>query len=265
MAAMTLTGMNPAEVRQLAEQLRRGSEQLRNIVSQVDGRIAHSSWAGRDSEIFKHQWWPAHRRALLLAAESVSGLGQSARNNADEQERASAASTAAPVAQAMGAAVSGVAVGSESQARAATPAGADSGSSAGAVSWAREHVGEQARKDECLGFVSDAWSSKGVNYQALVDPAHLHGTDTYPADIWGHFTGGITGPNTDLNPPPGAFVFYAGDVGYEREHSHVAISTGGGQSISTPDTRTDVADHDKIHLEPVASRGGRYLGWWLPV
>jgi hypothetical protein len=87
---MVTTGMNLTEVRALAARLQQVGEQLRHVVSSVDGRVAHSTWHGPDAERFKHEWWPGHRSMLLRAADSVQGLGRSAGNNADEQERASA-------------------------------------------------------------------------------------------------------------------------------------------------------------------------------
>jgi hypothetical protein len=86
---MATTGMNLAEVRQLSEQLRGGAETLRAIVSAVDGRVSHTSWVGADADRFKYEWWPGHRQLVLQAADHIQGLGQSARNNADEQERTS--------------------------------------------------------------------------------------------------------------------------------------------------------------------------------
>lgn len=81
--------MNVAEVRQLARQLTGAAEQLRNLVSSIDGRVHASTWVGRDADTFKHQWWPQHRQAVLSAAEAIEGLGRSASNNADDQERVS--------------------------------------------------------------------------------------------------------------------------------------------------------------------------------
>lgn len=86
---MTTTGMNVAEVRHLADQLRQGAELLRGIISAVDGRVTHSSWDGEDADRFRDEWWPGHRQRLLEAADRIQGLAQSATNNADEQERVS--------------------------------------------------------------------------------------------------------------------------------------------------------------------------------
>jgi hypothetical protein len=82
--------MNVAEVRQLADRLGHAAEGLRAIVGTIDGRISHTSWHGPDAERFRY-WWPGHRQLVLAAADHLQGLGHSARNNADEQERASGA------------------------------------------------------------------------------------------------------------------------------------------------------------------------------
>jgi hypothetical protein len=99
---MAVSGMNLAEVRHLADQLNRAAEQLRTSVSIVDGRVHGSSWAGHDADQFKHSWWPGHRQLLLHAADSLQGLAASARNNADEQERASGASAHPSAGQGVG-------------------------------------------------------------------------------------------------------------------------------------------------------------------
>jgi hypothetical protein len=95
---MTTTGMNLAEVRHLAEQLDHGAERLRSVVSTVDGRVTHSSWVGPQADRFKHEWWPGHRQMILQAADHIQGLARSARNNADEQERASGTGAGQPTA-----------------------------------------------------------------------------------------------------------------------------------------------------------------------
>jgi hypothetical protein len=254
---MAVTGMNLAEVQHLADQLRARAEQVQALVTAVDGGITHTTWLGPDAERFKNEWWPAHRRHLLDVAEHIGGLGQSAANNATEQEKASStyggssaggAHTPAPSTPPP--------VPAPRPEPHVPPAPADPAVTTGAVEWARSQLGDHTRVGECLGFVGDAWSSEGVNYRTQIDPAYWRGNDTYPADIWGHFTAGTTG--TDPNPPAGAFVFYSGTADHPRDYSHVTLSLGDGQAISTANTRGQ-----EIHVEPVA-RPGRYLGWWLP-
>jgi hypothetical protein len=89
---MATTGMNPAEVRYMADQLREAADRLRGVVAAVDGRVARSSWVGPQADRFRGQAWPGHRKRLLLAADALQGLARSAWNNVDEQERVSSAS-----------------------------------------------------------------------------------------------------------------------------------------------------------------------------
>lgn len=127
---MATTGMNLAEVRQLAEQLRAGAETLRAIVSTVDGRVSHTSWVGPDADRFKYEWWPGHRQLMLQAADHIQGLGQSARNNAEEQERTSGTGGAGGTAGGWGVGV-GAALGAA--AAAATALGSRAAQTAGGV------------------------------------------------------------------------------------------------------------------------------------
>jgi hypothetical protein len=259
---VTVTGMNLTEVQHLGQQLRAAGDQLLALVSDVDARVGSTTWVGHDAETFKHQWWPGHRQRLLDAAAHIHGLGQSAANNATEQEHASSRYGGTAPTSAHGASgPTHTPPTAPSAAHAPEPTVSPSSTAAtGAVDWAQSQVGDDRRDGECLGFVGDAWSSKGVNYRDQIDPAYWRGNDTYPADIWGHFTDGTTG--TDPNPPAGALVFYSGTPDHPRDYSHVTLSLGNGQAVSTADS-VPVADNDKIHIEPVA-RPGRYLGWWLP-
>jgi cell wall-associated NlpC family hydrolase len=107
----------------------------------------------------------------------------------------------------------------------------------------------------CLQFVSDAYHANG--FWSYISPSVPRDPgNTYPADIWGHFTAGTTGTGT---PPPGALVFW-GTEG-NRTMSHVAISLGGGNLVSTSDGyksgthQETMADHDDYAV---------YDGWWLP-
>ena len=81
--------------------------------------------------------------------------------------------------------------------------------------------------------------------------------NTYPVDIWKHFNTGTTGGGS--TPPVGALVFYANKQG-DRTLSHVAISVGGGRTVSTSD-----AVAANVHYETIAQHNyAIYLGWWLP-
>jgi hypothetical protein len=124
-----------------------------------------------------------------------------------------------------------------------------------AINWARPYASahDLTYNGLCLTFVFRAYAAAGINLRQWVSVPI--GYNTYPVDIWGHFTHGTTGSGT---PPPGALVFYASRYG--RTYSHVALSVGGGNLISTEDA---VAYY--THYETAAQHSyAIYLGWWLP-
>jgi hypothetical protein len=86
---MSMYGMNIEQVRQLGNTLQAKAEEIRSMVSQIDGQLNGTTWEGPDAQQFKGQWWPEHKNHLLTAAEGIHGFGQSALNNASEQEATS--------------------------------------------------------------------------------------------------------------------------------------------------------------------------------
>lgn len=124
-----------------------------------------------------------------------------------------------------------------------------------AVGWARAYAD---RRDPgydglCLSFVFNAYTAAGLSLRSWVTVPI--GNDTYPVDVWGHFSHGSTGTGT---PPYGALVFWKASNG-DRTLSHVAISLGGGNLVSTGD---GVASY--IHYETMSQHAyAIYLGWWL--
>jgi hypothetical protein len=138
----------------------------------------------------------------------------------------------------------------------AQSATADATSSA--VSWAKSQIGTDIDDGLCLTFVFAAYSAAGVNLRNYVTVSI--GSNTYPVDIWNHFSHGTTG--SGLTPPSGALVFFAAKNG-DRTLSHVAISVGGGNMVST----TDGINESAVHYETVAQHAAyaNELGWWLPL
>jgi uncharacterized protein YraI len=124
-----------------------------------------------------------------------------------------------------------------------------------AANWAAAQVGKDYDSGLCLTFVFQAWSAAGVNLRDYVTvPIN---SNTYPVDIWNHFSKGTTGGGSQ--PPAGALVFYANKQG-DPTLSHVAISVGGGRTVSTSDAVTS-----NVHYETIAQHSyANYLGWWLP-
>lgn len=124
-----------------------------------------------------------------------------------------------------------------------------------ALSWARPYANAHDTSYDwlCLTFVFRAYAAAGISLRQWVSAPI--GWNTYPSDIWAHFTHGHTGRGT---PPAGALVFFGSRYG--RTYSHVALSLGGGNLISTEDS---IARY--THYETLAQHSyAIYLGWWLP-
>lgn len=137
----------------------------------------------------------------------------------------------------------------------AAPSGPTAAESA-AINWASPFAARHSASyhNLCLTFVFRAYEAAGINLRRWVTVPI--GWNTYPQDIWGHFSHGHTGGGV---PPAGALVFFKGSGG-NRTLSHVVLSTGGGNLISTSDR---VAGY--IHTETMAQHHyAVYLGWWLP-
>lgn len=88
---MAIEGMDVGEVNRIGNQLRHEGDAIRQVMSQVDSLIsqAESVWKGPDATQFNEWWRTQHRPALSIAADAVTGLGQSALNNASAQTTAS--------------------------------------------------------------------------------------------------------------------------------------------------------------------------------
>ncbi len=82
-------GMNVTEVKDLGNKLKQISQQITDMVNMLNGKVNSTSWLGPDASRFKDQWWPQHRQHLQSMASDLSGFGQSALNNASEQEQVS--------------------------------------------------------------------------------------------------------------------------------------------------------------------------------
>lgn len=90
---MDKLGMDADAIEALASQLDSQVTDLARVVSVVDGLVARAlfEWHGRSAETFSAEWHNAYRPAVLRAADNLSGLADSARNNAAEQRRGSGA------------------------------------------------------------------------------------------------------------------------------------------------------------------------------
>jgi len=90
---MTKLGMDAGEVRRFAGQLDAQAIRIQQIVAAVDGlvRLADAHWHGANGQRFHADWHGRERAQLLRAHDSIAGLAESARNNANDQATVSSA------------------------------------------------------------------------------------------------------------------------------------------------------------------------------
>jgi WXG100 family type VII secretion target len=88
---MAKLGMDDEAVRALAGQLDGHAKAIIGLVGQVEGVVSRmrTTWHGHDADAFTGWWHNQHRPALQRAHDSISGLAQSARNNATAQQNVS--------------------------------------------------------------------------------------------------------------------------------------------------------------------------------
>ena len=85
-------GMDTDAVRKVASRLDAEAQRLSAVISTTDSkvRLIQQHWRGHNAQDFVGRWQHQYRPALLRAHESISGLAQSARNNASAQDQTSA-------------------------------------------------------------------------------------------------------------------------------------------------------------------------------
>lgn len=83
------TGMDIAEVRNLASQLDHAAEEIKHLTSQLSSKLHATSWVGHDRETFLNDWQSQHQARLNQVSEALNNAAQVARKNADEQEQVS--------------------------------------------------------------------------------------------------------------------------------------------------------------------------------
>ena len=84
-------GMNVDQVRTLGNKLQSHyASNIDQFITEIDNQVndTTNSWVGKDGNDFR-SWWPAKRSALKAIRDDLHGFGQSALNNASEQEAVS--------------------------------------------------------------------------------------------------------------------------------------------------------------------------------
>lgn len=88
---MAKVGMDVEAVRGIGKQLKAESGNINNLIGQIEKLIvrSQSEWQGKDAVQFKDWWDSQHKPRLKELMSAIDGLGQSALNNANEQDQVS--------------------------------------------------------------------------------------------------------------------------------------------------------------------------------
>ena len=216
-----LVGMDVAAVQQVGKGLQAQATAITQLTAAVQGIVDQlsASWRGQDAQQFAAWWQQQHRPALQRAAQVIDGLGQSALNNAAEQEGASSGGSSSATA---GPAV-GVAPAPEAAPAPAVPA-------------------QPAPSDAALPGAERSWQEVQRDYEAKARGYGLGsygpgGAYEYQCTAWANFRWrelGYTGPLVGGNgwemagrapgevssaPAPGAMASY----GDGRSDNHVMV------------------------------------------
>lgn len=83
------TGMDIGEVRALAAQLTRASDEINQLATTLTSRLEGTPWVGPDRERFVSEWHGQYKSSLLQISQALQGASQAATQNAQQQESAS--------------------------------------------------------------------------------------------------------------------------------------------------------------------------------
>jgi hypothetical protein len=89
MAGAITSGMDIAQVRQLATEMQRAAEEIRQIGTRVTARVEATPWLGPDRQRFEQDWRGRQVQQLNAVAQALTEGAQVATKNATEQEQAS--------------------------------------------------------------------------------------------------------------------------------------------------------------------------------
>lgn len=84
------TGMDIAGVRQMATQMDSAAGEIEGLMGRLTSSLDGTQWVGNDATNFRSEWSGVHTASLRQIADRLRQVSQLARQNADQQEAASA-------------------------------------------------------------------------------------------------------------------------------------------------------------------------------
>ena len=88
MAAVT-SGMDIAAVRQLAAEMQKAADEIRQIGTRVTGKLQGTPWLGPDRQKFEGDWQGRQVQQLNQVALALGDAAKAATQNASDQEATS--------------------------------------------------------------------------------------------------------------------------------------------------------------------------------
>jgi uncharacterized protein YukE len=89
MSAAITSGMDIAQVRQLASDMTRAADEIRRLSQQITAKVRSTPWAGADQKRFEQDWTGRHVQQLNTVVQALQDAAKVATTNAHEQESAS--------------------------------------------------------------------------------------------------------------------------------------------------------------------------------
>lgn len=88
---MSRMGMDVTQIEGIGKNLTNQSQQIENVMGQVEGLInqAMGAWEGADAQRFQQEWNSTHKPHLRNAATALQAMGQTAARQASEQRQVS--------------------------------------------------------------------------------------------------------------------------------------------------------------------------------
>lgn len=83
-------GMDTAAVRQLAQQMDSVADTIQQAMQRLTSQLGSTDWRGNDSNKFRNDWQAMHCRELNHVISNLKANANIARQNATQQEQASA-------------------------------------------------------------------------------------------------------------------------------------------------------------------------------
>ena len=83
---MAMKGMDVDAVKLLGDQMKRKGGDIETIIRDINSLVGQAQWEGPDAQRFRSDWQGTLQGQLKTVATALQGAGQSAMNNATEQE-----------------------------------------------------------------------------------------------------------------------------------------------------------------------------------